>query len=184
MNKKIKLMQHIGPSDMMPDFSSVLPRRWAVLLLAMKSDNTPFGYVHMTLCFEIITPENQLLTWEVYKNVYNQLPKSIVVKTTRSTFGSEYNKRRNKIAVDVLIDENITKLVDVLERFGRATYRPHISFNSDRVPTPGTPFSLTPYITPSIMRTEEFGKRHMPIYKYKYILGIGSGTNNNKEAMK
>lgn len=153
---------------------SKMANTWFTDLLAYQFNNW-----HLTILFTLNTPENIQLNNKVYSYLYNRLPKKIEVEFLNKTFSSPYNDSIGKIAQEVKIITDISKLVPIIERFSRATFRPHISVRKNYPSS-----QIYDRIEMNLSRKQ--GTMHkskftgFPEYKFRYIVNGPEADLNSK----
>lgn len=140
------------------------PNVWITNLLAYKVDD-----IHLTIVFDVLTPENNQLAWKVANRLFNEMPKILNVRFTSRSFHSPYNDKLHKIAVDVDIGDQLDKWIPAIERYIRAKFRPHISIPIDDLNNIPREVQMELSMKQGTMHKDRFVG--FPQYKYKYIFG-------------
>jgi hypothetical protein len=140
------------------------PNNWRTLLLSYQ-----FEYLHLTVVFDVLTPMNDELVMRFVNRLFHDLPPTIKVKFHLSSFKSEYNEKHGKTAYDVeILTPEFAKFIPMIERYNRATYRPHISIPSDEKPFTDSIITMRISAKHGIMKKDQFSG--FPYYIYNYLV--------------
>lgn len=146
------------------------PNTWYTILLSYR-----FVDLHMTVLFDVLTPENYDLAMKVFNRLFSSMPKDIEIEFTNKTFKSPYNDKIGKVAQDVnIISPSFARFVPYIERYSRAVFRPHVSVPKDDKHV--GPLLLTISLKQGTMHKSKFSG--FPSYKYEYIFSGGSINEN------